>query len=49
MNKCSNRRSHFGIDFQGLSQREEGELNLTEMSNQQLLQFVALNINKASK
>ncbi len=27
---------------------EEGELNLTEMSNQQLLQFVALDINKAS-
>ena len=27
---------------------EESELNLTEMSNQQLLQFVALDINKAS-
>ena len=27
---------------------EEGEVNLTEMSNEQLMQFVALDINKAS-
>jgi non-specific serine/threonine protein kinase len=27
---------------------EGGEINLTEMSNQQLMQFVALDINKAS-